>query len=90
MKHATTKTQLRVVLSPREQEILTLIADEYTTSEIASELYLSSHTVITHRKNLLTKMAAKNSAGLVRRAIEVGVLKIQLANENSLYVQSQY
>ncbi len=63
-------------ISLREKEILTLIAHEYTAKEIANMLYLSPHTVISHRKNLLTKMNAKNTAGLVRRAFEMGVLQL--------------
>lgn len=66
-------------ISNREQEILYLLAQEYTTNEIASELYLSAHTVITHRKNLLYKLQVKNVAGLIRRGFEIGYLSIQEA-----------
>ena len=61
-------------ISSREKEVLHLIANEYTTNEIAAELYLSPHTVISHRKNLLQKMHAKNVAGMVRRGFEIGIL----------------
>ena len=57
-------------LSPREVQILELIILEYTTSEIAKRLYLSSETVKTHRRHLLEKLNARNVAGLVRRAFE--------------------
>ncbi len=60
----------------REKEVLTLIADEYTTNEIATQLYISHDTAKTHRKNLLLKMKARNVAGLVRRAFETGYLSI--------------
>lgn len=71
------------MISPREFEILDLISLGYTTPEIASNLLLSKHTVITHRKNLLHKMKAKNSAGLVRRAFESGILPLsQESNYN--------
>lgn len=63
-------------ISNREKEVLTLISSEYTTKEIASTLYLSCHTVVSHRKNLMIKLAVKNTAGLVRRGFEMGVLKI--------------
>jgi len=62
----------------REQEILQLIADEQTTKQIAKHLYISDHTVFTHRKNLLDKLGAKNTAGLVRKAFENGYLNIRI------------
>jgi len=64
-------------ISRREKEVLELILQEYTTKQIAHELYLSAHTVITHRKNLLIKLNAKNVAGLVRRTFETGVLSLK-------------
>jgi len=63
----------------RETEILHLIADEYTTKEIAKELFISIETVLTHRKNLLSKMNARNSVGLVRRAFEQQLLTLNYA-----------
>ena len=60
-------------ISKREAEVLKLIADEYTTKEIASELYISFQTVLSHRKNLLDKMEVKNTAGLIRKAFECGI-----------------
>lgn len=63
-------------ISPREKEVLNLIADENSTKMIAKELFISEHTVISHRKNLMTKLNASNTAGLVRRAFETGVLHL--------------
>lgn len=57
-------------LSKREEEILKLIIEEYTTSEIAEALSISTETVRTHRKHLLEKLKARNVAGLVRRTFE--------------------
>ena len=67
-------TSLKV--SVREIEILDLISYAYTTSEIADILYLSPHTIDTHRKNLLLKLNAKNTAGLVRIGFEQGFLSL--------------
>ncbi len=64
------------LLSNREQEVLQLIAFELTTKEIAGELYISNHTALTHRKNLIKKLKVKNTAGVVRRAFELGYLKV--------------
>ncbi len=63
-----------IKITRREKEILSLIADEFTTQEIADKLFLSSKTVETHRQNLMLKLGAKKSAGLVKIAIERGLL----------------
>ncbi len=62
-------------ISRREQQILQLIVDEKTTSEIAEELFISFGTVETHRRNLLLKLNARNTAGLVKVALEYDLLK---------------
>lgn len=61
-------------LSRREKEVLQLIVTEFTTQEIADKLFISVKTVETHRRNLLTKLNARNTAGLVRIAIEKGLI----------------
>jgi DNA-binding CsgD family transcriptional regulator len=63
-------------ITHRETEVLSLIAFESTIDEIAHTLHISHHTVISHRKNLLKKMGVRNTAGLIRRAFEVGVLQV--------------
>ncbi len=57
-------------LSRREKEVLQCILDEFTTQEIADKLHISFGTVETHRRNMLIKTGARNTAGLVRIAIE--------------------
>lgn len=61
-------------LTRREKEILRLIVEEHTTDEIAQQLFISSSTVISHRKSLLRKLNAKNTAGLVKAAYEFQLL----------------
>jgi len=61
-------------LSPRELEILHLIAYEYSTKAIAQKLYIAYETVHSHRKNLLRKLGASNAAGLVRVGFERGLI----------------
>ena len=61
-------------ITHREKEVLELIADELTAKEIAHQLYISTHTVISHRKNLMRKLDARSLAGLVRRGFESGIL----------------
>jgi DNA-binding NarL/FixJ family response regulator len=55
-------------LSDREREVLDCIASGLTTHEIADKLFISKNTVETHRKNLLYKLKAKNTAELVNNA----------------------
>lgn len=62
-------------LTRREKEILILIANECTTPEIAAKLFLSINTVETHRVNLLLKLDAKNTAGLVKKAMQMGLVE---------------
>lgn len=58
------------VLSSREKEVLQLISDGLTNPQIAAKLFISLHTVDSHRKNLLTKFAVNNTAGLIRQAVK--------------------
>ena len=61
-------------ISPRELEVLSHVASGLTDQQIASKLFISFHTVNSHRKNLLLKLDAKNTAELVKKAMEQGVL----------------
>lgn len=61
-------------ISRREKEVLKLIVEEYTTQEIAKELFISLKTVESHRSSLLAKMNARNTAGLVRITMENNLL----------------
>jgi DNA-binding NarL/FixJ family response regulator len=58
------------IVSRREKEVLELIVQEFTTPEIAAELNISLKTVESHRRSLLTKLNVRNTAGLVRVALE--------------------
>ena len=57
-------------LSPREKEILQLIAEEHTSGEIAAMLFISEKTVEKHRASLMEKLNVRNLAGLVRLAVK--------------------
>lgn len=56
------------VITRREKEVLQLIAEGMTNNEIAEKLFISSTTVDTHRKNLLSKFDTRNTASLIRLA----------------------
>lgn len=61
------------VLTQREKEVLQLIVEEFTSQEIADKLFLSLRTVEGHRLNLLQKLDAKNTVGLVKTALHMGL-----------------
>lgn len=58
------------MISPREKEILQLIAEGHTSSEIATILFISEKTIERHRTHLMGKLNVRNLAGLVRLAIK--------------------
>ena len=58
------------ILTRREKEVLTLIAEGLTNHEIAEKLFISTTTVDTHRKNIMAKFAVKNTATLIRMAAQ--------------------
>jgi two-component system, NarL family, nitrate/nitrite response regulator NarL len=62
------------VISSREKEILQLIADGLTNPQIAQQLFISLHTVDTHRKNLLAKFNVNNTAGLIKTAAKYNMI----------------
>ena len=57
-------------ISPREVEIIRLVAEGLSNKEIAEKLILSVHTITTHRKNIMSKLGVNNTAGLVMFAIK--------------------
>jgi len=63
------------VLSEREIEIIQLIADGFTTKDIAQQLYLSFHTVGTHRRNIFRKLNVKNSSELIILSLRKGIIR---------------
>lgn len=59
-----------VTLSERETEIIVLISEGMTNAQIAEQLFLSNHTINTHRKNIMAKLGVKNTAGIVMYAVK--------------------
>lgn len=62
------------VITRREKEVLQLIAEGLTNAEIAKQLFISIPTVNTHRKSLIEKFNANNTAMLIARAVKRGIL----------------
>jgi DNA-binding CsgD family transcriptional regulator len=69
-------------LSPREKTIVRLVSLGYTNKQIAEELFLSAHTVITHRKNIGHKLGIKSVSGLTVYAIVNNIITIEEVNSN--------
>ncbi len=73
--HADLKLKDEIKLTDRETEVLKLICEELTTTEIASKIFLSPRTIEGIRTSLIEKTGVKNIAGLVLYAIKSGVIK---------------
>jgi len=65
---------MHIILTQREQQVLTGISLGFTSKEIANTLYISDHTVISYRKILFSKLGALNAPALVRKGFELGIL----------------
>jgi DNA-binding NarL/FixJ family response regulator len=63
-------------LTTREREVLQLIAEGHTSRGIATKLFLSSKTVETHRAHIMQKLNIHNAAGLIRYAIQKGLVEV--------------
>lgn len=75
--HETLQSKEEVIipqLTRREKEILDLIASNFSSQEIADQLFLSKRTIDNHRINLLMKLDVKNSATLVKKAMQLGLI----------------
>lgn len=66
----------KIELTERETEVLQLIVQERTTKEIAEQLCLAEKTIETHRGNIMQKLEVRNIAGMVKKAIMRGLVKI--------------
>ncbi len=71
-------------LTPREKEILKLIALGYTNQQIADKLFISPHTVITHRKNITKKLGIKSISGLTVYAILNNLVDLEELKQNPI------
>jgi DNA-binding CsgD family transcriptional regulator len=64
-------------LSPREKDVVKLLAKGLSNKEISEQLFISPHTVITHRKNITRKLNIKSVAGLIVYAIINGIVSVE-------------
>lgn len=76
LKRNNDRDKITEKLSPREQEVLVMICNEFSTEQIAEKLFVSPLTINNHRRSLLAKTRAKNVAGLVLYAIRNNLFEI--------------
>ncbi len=69
-----TNNGLNIKLTRREQDVLVGISEELTTQQISEKLFISPKTVETHRMNIMSKLGAKNSVGIIKIAMEKQLL----------------
>jgi DNA-binding NarL/FixJ family response regulator len=63
-----------IIISRREKEVLACIAEGLTSKAIAEKLFIAESTVITHRKSLMEKLGASNTALLIKKGVEMGLV----------------
>ncbi|MPZ22284.1 MAG: response regulator [Dehalococcoidia bacterium] len=64
-------------LTPREREVLQLVAEGYSSQQIADRLVISLKTVEVHRSNIMSKIKAKNRTDVVRYALRAGIVELE-------------
>lgn len=74
MTRSTEESINNIELTDREKEVLVLVGEEYTTKEIADKLHVGLKTIEAHRKNLMLKFDARNMVGLIKKAMNMGIL----------------
>lgn len=74
-------------LTPREREVLQLIAEGYTNQGIANELFISVKTVEAHKAHIMAKLHARNRTDLIRYAIRKGIVRLESADEGERALQ---
>ena len=65
---------MKCQITKREKQVLQLLAEDYTTKELANLLFVSAETITSHRKSLRNKLKVRTTAGLVWRSVELGLL----------------
>ena len=76
-QQSSKKTERSAELSPRETTIVRLVSMGLTNKQIADQLFLSAHTVMTHRKNISSKLGIKSVSGLTVYAIVNNIITIE-------------
>jgi DNA-binding NarL/FixJ family response regulator len=74
LQKSTAGPESTLAISPREKEILNLLAEGYTSKEIAEKLFISQSTVHSHRTNLMSKLGLSSRRELIQYAREHGLL----------------
>ncbi len=83
-EHETMASKQLELLSVREKEIIALVVKGLTSKQIADKLYLSTHTVATHRRNISSKLQIRSTAGLTIYAIVNKLVELEDVKNMSL------
>ena len=75
MRYIQLKMELSIRITERETQVLTLLSDGLTVKEVAAELYISHHTVVSHKKSLYEKLGVNNCFQLGMIAERMGLLR---------------
>jgi DNA-binding NarL/FixJ family response regulator len=70
------KAKAQIELTPRELEVVQLIWEEYSASEIAAALGISPRTVEAHKWNIVQKLRVRSNVGIVKYALRAGIVKL--------------
>jgi len=70
------KSIKRGMVTKRELEVLKYLSKGFTVKEIAELLFVSQHTIISHKKNLSEKLSARNSVDLMVKVIKLGLIEV--------------
>jgi len=68
-------------LTPREQEVMRLLAEGLSTKEVAERLFISPKTVENHRTNIMSKLDLHSTIELIRYAARLGLIDVDLWKE---------
>jgi two-component system response regulator NreC len=79
------KPAIDPILTPREREVLQLVAEGWTSEEIAAQLFISERTVATHRQHLAEKLEIRSVAGLTKYAIRHGLTTAERDRRDSRF-----
>jgi DNA-binding CsgD family transcriptional regulator len=75
MTHILHSSSQDCAFTSREKEIIQLLYEEFTSSEVGDKLYISKRTVEEHRKNIQKKTGAKNVVGIIKYALKNMIIK---------------
>lgn len=85
---STSITQRKSVsITQRERQIIWAVSHGFNSDEISEKFFISLNTVTTHRKNIINKLKVRNTAHLIRKSFELGLIK---ADQHLIHMSEGY